>query len=37
MYIFTENVEKFGSVNHFAVDYVALLSAKCDNFKVKKK
>ena len=24
MYIFTENVENFGSVNHFVVDYVAL-------------
>ena len=36
MYIFTENVENFGSVNHFAVDYVVLLSANlCDNFKVK--
>ena len=27
MYIFTENVENFGSANHFAVDYVVLLSA----------
>ena len=24
MHIFTENIENFGSVNHFAVDYVAL-------------
>ena len=36
MYIYTENVENFGSVNNFAVDYVVLLSANfCDNFKVK--
>ena len=27
MYTFTENVENFGSVNHFAVDYVVLLFA----------
>ena len=26
---FTENVENFGSVNHFAVGYVVLLSANC--------
>ena len=24
MFIFTENVENFGSLNHFAVDYVVL-------------
>ena len=29
MYIVNENVENFGSVNHFAVDYVVLLSANC--------
>ena len=29
MYVLTENVENFGSVNHFAVDYVVLLSANC--------
>ena len=26
MYILKENVENFGSVNHFAVDYVVLLT-----------
>ena len=26
MYTFTENVEKFGSVNHFAVDCVVLIT-----------
>ena len=36
MHVLTENVENFGLVNHFAVDYVVLLSANlCDNFKVK--
>ena len=29
MYVLTENVENFGSVNHFAVDSVVLLSANC--------
>ena len=29
MYVLTENVENFGSVDHFAVDYVVLLSANC--------
>ena len=29
MYIVTKNVENFGSANHFAVDYVVLLSANC--------
>ena len=29
MYIFTENVENFASVNHLAVDNVVLLSANC--------
>ena len=29
MYVLTENVENFGSVNHFAADYVVLLSANC--------
>ena len=29
MYVLTENVENFGSVNHFAVDYIVLVSANC--------
>ena len=29
MYILTENGENFVSVNHFAVDYVVLISANC--------
>ena len=29
MYVLTENVENFGSVSDFAVDYVVLLPANC--------
>ena len=29
MYVLSENVENFGSVNYFAVDSVVLLSTNC--------